>query len=325
MAIHDVSPKPILRRAMAASFAVLASGSAVLWAQEFPSKPIRIVTSSPGGGSDFASRIIAQGISGPLGQQVIVDNRSGVVGQELVAKAAPDGYVLLVDGTSLWTAPLLQTTQYDMARDFAPVSLISRVTNVLVVHPSLPVNDVKGLITLAKARPGELNYAAGNAGSAAQLSGELFKAMAGVKIVMVPYKGTGPALTALMGGETQLMFTTSGSIASYVKSGRLRALAVTSAQPTPLVPGVPTVAATVPGYESSSATGLLAPGKTPAQVISRLHQEVARFLNRPDVKEKFFNNASEIVASSPEEFAALIRSDVVTMGKVIKDAGIKLE
>ena len=245
-------------------------------------------------------------------------------GQEIVAKAAPDGYTLIVDGSALFLGPLVQTLPYEV-KDFAPISMISRVPNVLVVHPSVPAKSVKELIALAKARPGDLNYAAGNPGSSAQLSGELFKSMAGVNIVMVPYKGTGPALTALIGGEVQLMFTTSVSIASHVTSGRLRALAVTSAQPSALVPGLPTVSASgLPGYISGSSTGIFAPAKTPTTIINRLNQEIVRVLTRPEIKERFFKNASEIVASSPEEFAEAIRTEIARMDKVIKDAGIRI-
>ena len=303
--------------------ALLVLDMSVVSGQEFPTKPIRIVTSTPGGGSDFSSRIIAQNISGPLGQQVIVDNRSGVIGQEMVARAAPDGYTLIVDGSSLWIAPLLQPMPYDPVRDFAPVSLIGVVPNVLVVHPSLPVKSVKDLLALARARPGQLNYAAGNAGSAAQLSGELLKSMASVDIVMVPYKGTGPALNALLGGEVQLMFATAGSVTMHLRSGRLRGLAVTSSQSSPLVPGLPTVSATgVPGYETESSTGIFAPIKTPAAIIARLNQEIVRSLNRPDVKEKFFNTGIDIVASTADEFARVIKADMTKLGKLIRDAGI---
>jgi len=303
---------------------MLGLGAGASMGQDFPTKPIRIVTSTPGGGSDFASRIIAQGISGPLGQQVIVDNRSGVIGQEMAARAAPDGYTLIVDGAALWLGPLVQTLPYEL-KDFAPVTMISRVPNILVVHPSVPVKSVKELIALAKARPGELNYASGNPGSSAQLSAELFKSMAGVNIVMVPYKGTGPALNALISGEVQLTFATSVSVASQLKSGRLRAIAVTSAKPSALVPGMPTVAAAgLPGYDTGSATGMFAPAKTPTAIVNRINQEAVRVLTRPDVKERFFNNASEIVANSPEEFAETIRTEVAKMAKVIKDAGIRI-
>ena len=302
---------------------MLGLGTGASMGQDFPTKPIRIVTSTPGGGSDFASRIIAQGISGPLGQQVIVDNRSGVIGQEMAARAAPDGYTLIVDGAALWLGPLVQTLPYEL-KDFAPVTMISRVPNILVVHPSVPVKSVKELIALAKARPGELNYASGNPGSSAQLSAELFKSMAGVNIVMVPYKGTGPALNALISGEVQLTFATSVSVATQLKSGRLRAIAVTSAKPSALVPGMPTVSAVLPGYDTGSATGMFAPAKTPTAIINRINQEAVRVLTRPDVKERFFNNASEVVANSPEEFAETIRTEVAKMAKVIKDAGIRI-
>jgi tripartite-type tricarboxylate transporter receptor subunit TctC len=211
-------------------------------------------------------------------------------------------------------------------RDFSPITLAVTTPLLVVVHPSLPVKTVKELIALAKAKPGSLNYASGISGSATHLPAELFKAMAGVDIVRVAYKGGAPALTAVLAGEAQVMFATSSGAGPHVNSGRLRALAVTSAQPSALFPGLPTVSASgVPGYDAASIMCVFAPARTPAAVIGRLNQEIVRILNKPEVKERFIRAGSEVVASSPEQLAATITADMSTMGKVIKDAGIRAE
>jgi tripartite-type tricarboxylate transporter receptor subunit TctC len=303
---------------------VLSAG--MVFGQNYPNKPIRIVASAAGGSGDFAARLIAQGLTGALGQQVVVDNRGGIIPGEIVSKAPPDGYTLLIDAASFWIGPLLQETPYDPVKDFAPVTLTDSAPNVLVVNPSLPVKSVKELIALAKARPGELNYGSSSTGSTPHLAAELFNNMAGVKIVRVPFKGSGPAVISLLGGQVQLMFATAGSVAPHVKSGRLRALAVASPQPSALAPGLPTIAASgVPGYEAVAFEGMFAPAKTPVAIIDRLSQEIARVLNRAEVKERFFNAGVETVGSTPEEFAAAIRSNVAKWGKLIKDAGIRDE
>jgi len=291
-------------------------------AQDFPSRPLRIVTSSPGGSSDFTSRLIAQGLTESLGQQVLVDNRGNFGGEQL-AKAPPDGHTLLVDGASLWIGPLIQKTSYDPMRDFAPVTIAVSAPNVIVVHPSLPVKSVKDLIALARTRPGELNYGSGGIGGASHLPAELFKSMAGVNIVNVNYKGTGPAVNALIAGEIHMMFANAAISTPHMKTGRLRGLAAASLNPSPLLPDLPTVAASgLPGFESIILQGLLTTGKTPPARIARLNQEIVRVLNRPDVKERHFTTGVETVGSSPETLAATMRSDIVKWGKVIKDAGI---
>jgi len=298
----------------------------VVSGQEYPSKSIRIVTAAAGGGSDFTSRVVAQGISGPLGQPVIVDNRTAILAAEAVLKAPPDGYTLLVTGTSFWVGPLLQKAPYDAVRDFAAVVQIAREINLVAVHPSVPAKSVKELIALAKARPGELNYALTVVGSSNHLSAELFKSMAGVNIVGIAYKGSAAGITALISGEVQLSINDAGLVSPHVKSGRLRALAVTSAEPSALVPTLPTVAASgLPGYEAVSMTGLWAPAKTPGTILNRLNQEIVRFLRTAEAKEKFLNNGAETVGSSPEQFASTIISDIAKWGKVIKDAGIKVQ
>ncbi|MBI4189464.1 MAG: tripartite tricarboxylate transporter substrate binding protein [Betaproteobacteria bacterium] len=307
------------------SVGMMVLGAGVVSGQEFPNKPIRMVTSPPGGGADFASRLIAQGLSGPLGQQVIVDNRGGIIPMEIVSKAPPDGYTLLLSA-SLWLTPLLQNTPYDPVRDFSPITLVGNSPNVLVVHPSLPVKSVKELIALAKARPGELNYASGATGASTHLAAESFKSMAGVDIARIPYKGNGPALNALIGGQVQLMFATAGSVTPHLKSGRLKGLAVTSARPSALAPGLPAVTTSgLAGYESAAPYGIFAPAGTPATLINRLNQEIVRVLKQADVKDRFFNSGIEIVGSSPEGLAATVKSEMARSGKVIKDAGIRAE
>lgn len=294
-------------------------------AQDFPVKPIRILTSEPGGGGDIVARIIAQGMSGTFGQQVIVDNRSGALPGEIVAKALPDGYTLLLHGGSFYLAPFMQKLPYDVQRDFTALTHCIRSPNVVVAHPSLAAGSIKELIALAKAKPDQLNYGSGATGVPTHLSAELFKSMTGINIVRIPYKGTGPALTGLIGGETQIMFATASAVAPHVKSGRLKALAVTSLESSVLAPGLPTVAATVPGYESESIIGLFVPAKTPAAIIRKLNQESVRILHLPGVKERFFNAGTEAVGNTPEQFAAIIKREISKWGKVIKDAGVRAD
>jgi tripartite-type tricarboxylate transporter receptor subunit TctC len=303
---------------------MLALGADVACAQGYPNRVVRIVTSEPGSGNDFVGRIVAQGLTASLGHQVIVDNR-GSIAAEIVAKAPPDGYTLLFYGSSVWLLPFFRSMPYDPVRDLSPISTGMQQAIVLVVHPSLPVKSVKELIALAKARPGELNYSAGTIGATPHLATELFKNMAGVNIVRISYKGTGPSVTALVSGEVHLMFTGMGSVAPHIQSGRLRTLAVTTAQPSALTPGLPTVAASLPGYEFTSVVGFFAPARTPATIVNLLSQEIVRVLNRADVKERLFNSGVEGIGSSPEEFAARVKSDMVKWSKVIKDAGIRGE
>jgi tripartite-type tricarboxylate transporter receptor subunit TctC len=244
-----------------------------------------------------------------------------------VAKAQPDGYTVLLHGSGLWLLPFMrEDVPWDSLRDFSPITLAISSSNLVVVNPSLPINSIKDLIAVAKARPGQLNDAGGQTGASTHLAAELFKAMAGVDIVRVPYKGVGPALNALIAGEVQLSFTNPGAATPHVKSGRLRALAVTSAQPSALLPGLPTVAASgLPGYEAVSIFGLFAPARTPAAIINRLNQESVRFLNLAQTREKFLNSGVETVGSSPEQLAATVKSEMARMGKVIRDRGIRAE
>ena len=306
---------------------VVAAGTASLgnpvFAQSYPSKPIRIVTSPAGGGNDFPARLIARAISGPLGQQVIVDNRPTVLIADIVAKALPDGHTLLVTGSAHWIGPLVEKVTYDAIKDFAPITLIDRSPSVLVVHPSMPLKTVKQLIALAKAKPGEINFSVGGPGTSNFLGAILFNHMAGVNTVRIPYKGTAPALVAVMTGEVHAMFGSAGAAAPHVKSGRLRALAVGSAQPSSLAPGVPTLDASgLPGFISEALHAMYAPAGTPQSVIGRLNDEVGRYLRAPDTKDVFLKAVIETAPGAPEELTALVKSEVTRIEKVLKAAGI---
>lgn len=293
-------------------------------AQTYPTKVVRIITAAAGGGSDFAARLIAATLGPALGQQVIVDNR-GVIAADVAAKAAPDGYTLLLSGPTLWLLPFMRDNVASDIADFAPITMATQTVNILVVHPALPVKSVKELVALAKEKPGELNFATSGTGNSVHIAGELFKSMTGTNIVRVNYKGASQALADLAAGQTQLMFAVPGSVLPHVKVGRLRALAVTSAQPTSLAPGLPTVASSVPGYESVSYLALFAPAGTPGAIVTKLNEEIGRVLQRSDVKEKFLATGIETAGSSPEATAKLIKSEIARMGKVIKAANIRAD
>ena len=293
----------------------------------FPDKPIRIVTTAPGGSADFAARIIGQGLAGTLSQQVIVDNRgSGVIPAQIVAKAQADGYTLLVSNGTLWIAPLMQAVAYDVTRDFQPISLTSREPNILVVNPALPAGSVRELVTLLKASPGQFNYASATTGTANHLAAELFKSMAGVDLVRISYKGTSAALNDVISGQVHLMFPVAGSVAPHLRSGRVRGLAVTSVQPSPFFPGLPTLADSgLPGFESVTVNVMFAPAGTPPARITLLNQHVIQVLGRADIREKFSASGVEVVGSSPSQLAATMKAEITRMSKVIRDAGIRAE
>ena len=304
--------------------AMLLSGVACANAAEYPVKPLRIVTSEAGGGNDVPARIVAQGLTLALGQQVVIENRpSGVVPAEIVAKAAPNGYTLLFYNNALWTAPLIQATPYDVLRDFTPVSAVARAVNVLVVNSALPAKSVADLIALAKTKPGGLNYGSSGTGASNHLAAEMFRTMAQIDIVRVNYKGAGPALTALIAGELQLMFPSAGAATPHVRAGRVKALAVTGAAPSALFPGLPAIAATLPGYESLAIYGLFAPAGTPPAIIFRLNTVIAQFLARADIQERFAAAGMDAAASTPGQLGASVQAEVVRIGKVIKAAGIR--
>jgi tripartite-type tricarboxylate transporter receptor subunit TctC len=309
------------------AIATMMIGALAACAQNYPSKPIRVVTAAAGGGTDFAARVISAAVTADVGWQIIVDNRAGTnIAGELVAKAPPDGYTLLMMGNILWQVSLLEKTPYDVVQDFSPITLAVRNPSVLVVHPSLPVKSVKELIALAKAHPGALNYSTSGTGAPNHLAAELFKSMAKISMVRVNYKGGGPAVNDLLGGQVQLTFGNIVTVTPHVKAGRLRALAVTSAQRSALYPDLPTVAASgLPGYESTTVFSFLAPAKTPAPVINQLNHEIVLVLNKPDLKEKLLPAGLEIVGSSPEQLGSAMKTELVTLGKVVKDAGIRAE
>ncbi len=298
----------------------------VVSGQDYPNRPIRLVTNAAGASADLATRIVAQGLSVSFSQAVVVDNRAGstVIPTQIVAKAPADGHTLYGATTALWILPLLQEVPYDTLKDFAPIALTTISPSVLAVHPSVPATSLKELIALAKSKPEELTIGSGTSGSTTQLSSELFKATAKVNILSVPFKGAAPALNAVLAGQVQVIAISASSVMPHFRAGRLRALAVASAQPSALAAGVPTAAeAGLPGYESGVINGILAPAKTPDAIINRLNREIVRYLNNPETKERFFKSGMEVVGSSPREFAATIRSEIARWGKVIKDAGIR--
>ena len=311
---------------LAAMMSLIGVISYPVYAQTYPSKPIKFVTSQPGGGADTAARIIARGISPSLGQQVIVDNRPPIiVPGDTVAKAAPDGYTLLVFGGTHWLQPFFRDdVPYDPIKDFAPNTLATYSPAILVVHPALPVKTVADLIALAKKRPGAINYGSGGQGSQDQLAGELFKSMAGINLVQITYKGGAPAMVALASGEIQVMFTNATVATAHIKAGRIRAIAVASPKPSVVAPGLPTVASYgLTGFQSASILGVFAPAKTPDAIVKRLNQEIVRYLKSPDAKEKFLASGTETIGSTPEELESTVKADMARLGKIIKEVGIK--
>jgi tripartite-type tricarboxylate transporter receptor subunit TctC len=294
----------------------------------YPAQPIRLVASGVGGAGDFTARIIAAGLTNFLGQQIIVDNRpGGLIPGEIVAKAHPDGYTLMLAGIVIWLSPFMRNDMpFDPARDFAPVTLAVTSPNVLVVYPGLPVTSVRELIALAKQKPGALNYATSGSGNSNHIAGELFNAMAGVKIMQVNYKGAGLALNDVVAGRVEIMFATATAATPHVSTGRLKALAVTSAKPTPLWPGLPTVAsAGLPGYESGSTLGVFAPAATPAAIVNILNENIVKCLHVPENRELLFKSGIEAVGTSSAQFAAAIKNDLVRLGPVIRNAGIRID
>ena len=286
-----------------------------------------MLTAEVGGGSDFSARMLSQRLTESLGQQIVVDNRTGgVIIGDIASKAQPDGYTLMIYSSSLWLMPYMRShVPYSMSQ-FAPVSYISASPLILVVHPSVPVKSTEELIALAKSRPGELNYASGPLGASPHLSGELFKYMAGVDIVHIPFKGVGVAVNDVIAGRVQIMFTSVGGAVPQIKAGRLRALAVTTARPSPVLPGVPTVAsAGLPGFESVSTNGLFTPAKTPPAIIERLNREISSVLARADIRERFLNVGMEPIGGTPAHFDQVIKADTERMRKVIMAAHLRAE
>ena len=312
--------------------AVACCAAAGAQAQSYPAKPIRLILPfPPGGGTDVVGRLLAQKLGQALGQQVIVDNRAGAggrIGTDLVAKSLPDGYTLLLATSSVMgTGPALyQKLPFDMPKDFAPISLVAYTAYVLVVHPSVPAKSVKDLVMLAKSKPGRLTYASSGAGGAAHLSGELFSAMAGVKMIHVAYKGSSPGMFSVVSGETDLMFSNALPALPQVKNGRLRALGATTPQRSALLPDVPTIAESgLRGFEVQQNYGVLAPAGTPREIVLRLNQEVGKAMRTEDAKSRLLADGSEAMVSTPEELERMITVEIAKWSKVIKQAGIKEE
>jgi tripartite-type tricarboxylate transporter receptor subunit TctC len=299
--------------------------------QAYPARAIRLIAhSSPGGTSDILGRLMAHKLTEQLGQQVVVENRagaSGIIGVDVAAKSAPDGYTMLITQTSIAINPsMFAKLPYNAMRDFAPITQLVAAPNVLVVHPSVPATSVKGFIALAKAKPGSLINGSPGQGTSPHLSAELFKIMAGIKLDHVQYKGAGQAVLSLLAGEVPVMFTTPPTAMPYLKAGRLRPLGVTTTTRIDALPEVPAIAeAGVPGYESVQWFGMLLPAGTPRPIIDRLHQELTRALRAPDMKERLNSLGLDAVGSTPEEFAAYIKSETEKWAKVIKTMGIKPE
>ena len=298
----------------------------------YPTKPIRIVVPFPAGGTtDILARAVAQRLSDTLGQPAVVDNRPGAggnIGAELVAKASPDGHTLLMGtvGTHAINASLYSKMPYDHVRDFAPIILVAGVPNVLVVHPSVPVNSVQELIAYAKANSGKLNFASSGSGTSIHLAGELFKTMAGVQMAHVPYKGSAPAVTDLLGGQVQLMFDNLPSALPHIKAGKLKALAVTSATRAAALPDVPTIAESgLAGFDATSWFGLLAPAGTPQPIIAKLNSEVAKWLASAEAKEKMAGLGANAAGHSTDEFVRHIAAETSKWAKVVKESGAKVD
>ena len=301
-------------------------------AQSYTTKPIRMVVgAAPGGGTDLVARPVAQKLTEAWGQQVIVDNRpgaGGTIGTEMVARALPDGYTMLMGSitTNAVNQVLYKKLNYDPIKDFIPVSLVISAPQPLVVHQSVPVKSVKELVALATAKPGQLNYASAGSGSSPQLTFELFKRIAGIDIVHIPYKGTGPAIIDLVAGHVHMMITGIVAPMPHVKSGRLRGIAVTSANRAAALPDVPTFSESgVPKFDVSTWFGIFLPAGTPNPIVAKLNGEIRRILEMPDIQQYFVDQGASPAANSPEQFAAYVKSEVARWGKVVRDTGIRAD
>ena len=300
-------------------------------AQNYPARPIRLIVSvQPGGNLDLIGRAVADKVSEGLGQRMFVENRPGAnstIGFGSAARAAPDGYTfIMVAQSALVAAKMMRNPPYDPVRDFAGVSLIATLQQMLVVHPSLPVTSVQEFIALAKARPGELNAATSGNGSGSHLALELFSRMAGVRIMRIPYNGDGPAIIDLLGGQVPVKFDNLSTSLQHVRGGKLRALGVTSATRSALLPAVPAISETLPGFQASIFNGMLAPPATPPEILARVHAEIVKFVNTPEIRTRYASQGTELQASAtPAQFSAYIKSEYARWAKVLDDAGIKAE
>lgn len=314
-------------RKIAVLLALVATAGTNVHAQDkYPTRPVRIVTATPGGGNDFLARMIAPALGNALGQQIIVDNRPSRLVGGIAARSTPDGYTVVVGGSTMQYTPLMEKMDYNAIADFTPVSLLERSPNILVVNPSLKVNTVSELVAMARAKPGVLNYGTGASGASLHLSGELFMIATKTKMTRVPYKATGPAVLGLLTNEVQLVFATAGAVVPLLKDGKLKALGVTTLEPTPLVPGMPTIAQQgVPGYEVVTIGFMLAPAKTPRPVVRLLNQHIVKLMAQPDVKERLAAGGSDATSSSPEELGRIMREDDARMRKLFKQIGLSAD
>lgn len=306
----------------------LAAGTCA--AQGYPAKSIRfLIGFPPGGTNDILARALAPKLSEFLGQTVVIENRGGAstaIATELAARSAPDGYTIVLNAPGHATNPALMKLSFDSVRDFAFITLLAESQNLLVVHPSLPVNSVKSLIAISKQRPGEINYGSSGIGTTPHLSAELFQYMTGTKWVHIPYKGSGLGLTALLAGEVSLYFANVPAAIRHVQAGKLRPIAVSGPKRSAAAPGIPTVAESgIPGFAVTSWFGVAAPAKTPRPIVDRLHSEIVRALNTPDLRERMQGMGADPVGNTPEQYTAFVQNEIVKWAKVIKAAGIKGE
>ncbi len=309
----------------------LLSAASVVQAQSYPAKPVRLIVPFPAGGpSDITARILAPKVSAALGQNLIVENRAGassIIGSDIVAKSAPDGYTLLMSTvTNTINVSLIPKIPYDMARDFEAVAQLFITTSIFTAHPSLPVKSVKELIALAKARPGQLTYASASNGSPSHLAGELFKTLSGIQMLHVPYKGGGPAAIDQVAGQVQLAFLSAPAVVPFIKDGRLRALAVTNAKRSLVLPQLPTISeAGLPGYESEGWSSILAPARTPVAVVQRLYQDFSGAVKDADVRARLIAAGTEPALLSPDEAAAKVRNEITRWARVVKASGMRID
>jgi tripartite-type tricarboxylate transporter receptor subunit TctC len=313
------------------AFAAVAFVFTAAHAQGYPAKPVRfIIPFPPGGGTDTMARVMAPKLSEALGQQVVIDNRGGAgatIGTEIAAKSPPDGYtLLLMTVTNAVGMSLYPNLKYDLVRDFAPVTRVATTPHILVVHPSVPAKTVKELVALAKARPGALVYSSSGSGTVSHLGGEYFAHLTGTKMLHVPYKGGGPSVSALLSGEVSAAFATMPSVISYVRAGRVRALALTTAQRSPSLPDLVTVVeAGIPNYDVGSWYGLSVPAGTSKDIITRLHAETVKLLNLPDVKQRLDASGFEVITSTPEQYGEFVKAEVDRWAQVVKMSGAKAD
>lgn len=320
------------KRFTAYLFSVLfASASVGAIAADYPNRPVRfIVPYAPGGGVDIVARLIAPKLQQSLGEPFVIDNRGGAggnIGTAIGAKTEPDGYTIVMAAAAFAiNASLYRKLPFDPVKDFVPVSLIAATPNILAVHPSVPAKSVKELIALAKAKPHSLNYASAGNGTTSHLAAELFKSMAGVDIVHVPYKGTSPAVTAMLSGESQVMFAPALALVGHIKAKKLRALAITSEKRSPAFPELPTVAESgVPGFEARQWYGVVAPAGTPREIVARLSGEIAKIVQTPELRKHFLTEGSEPIGSKPEEFGKYIQAEIAKWAKVVKASGAQID